>query len=76
MDKQKIKIPEDEGQNNFKYKSYSVDEIMAAGGPIAFYDKLGKNPQNILTRLKALPKDAFFTEEEAMQALKTLRETK
>jgi hypothetical protein len=76
MDKQKIKTSKEDGKIPFKYKSYSVDEIMAAGGPIAFADKLGKNPQNILARLKALPKDAFLTEEEARLALKTLRETK
>ena len=76
MDKQKIKTSEEEGKNPFKYKSYSVDEIMAAGGPVAFSDKLGKNSRNILAELKKLPKDAFFTEEEARLALKTLRETK
>jgi hypothetical protein len=65
-----------EGKSPFKYKSYSVDEIMAAGGPVAFAEKLGKNPQNILARLKALPKDAFFTEEEAQLALDTLSKTK
>ncbi len=76
MDKQKIKTSEEEGESPFKYKSYSVDEIMAAGGLIAFAEKLGKNPQNILGRLKALPKDAFFTEEEAQLALDTLSKTK
>ncbi len=32
-----------------KIKAYSVDEIMAAGGPEAFADKLGKNFRPLLT---------------------------
>jgi hypothetical protein len=76
MDKQKIKTPDGDETIPFKYKSYSIDEIMAAGGPIAFSDKLGKNSRNILAELKKLPKDAFLTEEEAALALETLRKTK
>jgi hypothetical protein len=59
-----------------KLKSYSVDEIMAAGGPTAFAEKLGKNPQNIIKRLEKLPKDAFLTDEEVEIALKMLKESK
>jgi hypothetical protein len=57
-------------------KSYSVDEIMAAGGTTAFAEKLGKNPENIEKRLRKLPKDAFLTDEEAEVALKMLRDGK
>lgn len=57
-------------------KSYSVNEIMAAGGPTAFANKLGKNPQNIIKRLEKLPKDAFLTDEEVEIALKMLKESK
>ena len=76
MDKQKIGTSEKEGKNPFIYKSYSVDEIMAAGGPTAFANKLGKNPQNIIKRLEKLPKDAFLTDEEVETALKMLKESK
>jgi len=59
-----------------KFKSYSVDEILAAGGATAFADKLGKNSRTLLEGLKTLPKDAFLTEEEAQQALETLNASK
>jgi hypothetical protein len=67
---------ENELRPSFNYKSYSVDEIIAAGGATAFANKLGKNPQIIITNLRKLPKDAFFTDEEAKQALETLKATK
>ncbi|HAL80826.1 MAG TPA: hypothetical protein DCO83_00185 [Mucilaginibacter sp.] len=57
-------------------KSYSVDEILAAGGTTAFANKMGKNPQNIIKRLEKLPKDAFLTDEEVETALKMLKESK
>jgi hypothetical protein len=58
------------------FKSHSVEEIMAAGGAMAFANRLGKNPQNIIERLKALPKGAFLTEDEYEQAIITLNESK
>ena len=64
-------------QNPFSgHRSYSIAEIMAAGGTTAFANKLGKNPQAIVDRLKELPKEAFLTNEEAIRALKTLDESK
>jgi len=60
----------------YGHKSYSVAEIIAAGGTTAFANKLGKNPQAIDDRLKELPKEAFLTNEEAMRALETLNESK
>ncbi|MES2110073.1 MAG: hypothetical protein V4577_15045 [Bacteroidota bacterium] len=59
-----------------RFKSYSVEEILAAGGAIAFADKLGKNARTLYEGLKSLPKDVFLTEEEAQQALDTLRASK
>ncbi|MEO6980509.1 MAG: hypothetical protein ABI113_19105 [Mucilaginibacter sp.] len=76
MGKRNIKTSENELRPSFNYKSYSIDEIIAAGGATAFANKLGKNPQNIIINLRKLPKDAFFTEEEANQALETLKATK
>ncbi len=58
------------------YKSYSINEIMDAGGTTAFANKLGKNPANISLRLKTLPKEAFLSDEEAKQALLILMDDK
>jgi hypothetical protein len=59
-----------------RLKSYSIDEVLAAGGTTAFANKIGKNPENIEIRLKKLPKDAFLTDDEVTQALKMLNESK
>lgn len=59
-----------------RFKTYSIADVMAAGGTTAFANKLGKNPANIQDRLDKLPKDAFLTEEEADKALETLNESK
>ncbi len=58
------------------YTSYSIKEILAAGGTTAFADKMGKTPQALVDSLSKLPKDAFLTEEEFEQAIKTLDESK
>lgn len=76
MNKKNIETSKDTMNSFLNHKSYSIDEIMAAGGPDAFAEKLGKDFKNIENRLKDLPKDAFLTEEEVAQALKTLQETK
>lgn len=66
-----------ETQNSFfKIKSYSVSEIMAAGGATAFATKMGKKPQNLASRLKDFPQDAFLTNDEAKSALETLKNNK
>ncbi len=59
-----------------RHKTYSIAEVMAAGGTTAFANKLGKNPANIQNRLNGLPDDAFLTKEEADKALETLNESK
>jgi hypothetical protein len=76
MGKRNAKTSEDELRPSFNYKSYSIDEIVAAGGATAFANKLGKNPQAIISNLKTLPKDAFFTDEEVREALETLKMNK
>lgn len=76
MDKRSIKESDDIMPLFSNFKSYSVDEIMAAGGTTAFANKLGKHPQNLVDALRNLPKDAFLTEEEAALALKMLKDNK
>jgi hypothetical protein len=76
MGKNSIKTTGDVESSFPKVKAYSIDEILAAGGTTAFANKLGKNFHGLEARLKELPEDAFLTEEEVQQALKTLRESK
>ncbi|MBB3059180.1 hypothetical protein [Mucilaginibacter gotjawali] len=57
-------------------KSYSVGEILAAGGTTAFANKMGKSAEGLEDALKKLPKEAFLTEEEFSEAMKTLNENK
>jgi hypothetical protein len=72
MGKRDIKASGEKEYPFSKIKAYSINEILAAGGADAFADKLGKNFQNIESRLKKLPEEAFLTEDEVLQALKTL----
>jgi len=66
-----------ETQNSFfKVKTHSISEILAAGGATAFANQIGKKPQNIVARLKALPREAFLTNEEAKSALEALKNNK
>lgn len=76
MGKRKLLTSEDVSQSFCRHKSYSIDEIMAAGGTTAFAAKMGKNFQAIDNRLKKLPKDTFLTKDEANEALKILKESK
>jgi len=76
MDKGKMKLSENSQSSFSDYKSYSVSEILAAGGTTAFANKLGKNPKNIEDYLAQLPEGSFLTEKEATQALKILDESK
>ncbi|TFF33455.1 hypothetical protein [Mucilaginibacter psychrotolerans] len=76
MSKKIVKIDTDEPDSFPRIKSYSVSEILAAGGAEAFATKLGKTSQNLIARLKELPKEAFLTEEEAEIALEMLRKSK
>ena len=76
MNKKHIDITREERFDFPRFKSYSVDEVLAAGGTTAFAKKLGKDPSKIAERLKKLPKEAFLTDEEVEQAIKTLNEGK
>ncbi len=76
MSKRNTKIQSDVQSLFSSHKAYSVSEILAAGGTTAFANKMGKHPENIVDRLKELPKDAFLTEEEATLALKMLKDSK
>ena len=76
MRKKNIETPNDEQFAFPKIKSYSVDEIMAAGGPDAFAEKLGKSWENVIANLKKFPKEAFLTDEEFEEAMKTLNASK
>ena len=58
------------------YKSYSVDEVLAAGGATAFAVKMGKSLKGLKEELQALPDDAFLTDEDVEAALAILRESK
>ena len=57
-------------------KSYSIDEIMAAGGTTAFANKTGKTAKALMDRLKEIPKEDFRTEEEGAEARKTRNQSK
>jgi len=58
------------------YKSYSEDEVLAAGGATAFAVKMGKSLKGLKEELAALPPESFLTEEELETALRMLRESK
>lgn len=58
------------------YKSYSVDEVLAAGGATAFAVKMGKSPKGLKEELQAFPDEAFLTDEDVEAALTILRESK
>ncbi len=76
MGKADVKSGEETQKSFFKVKTYSVSEIMAAGGATAFANQLGKKAQNIIPRLKEFPQDAFLTDEEAKSALEMLKNSK
>jgi hypothetical protein len=76
MNKKDSKIIGDSPSLFPKLKSYSVDEILAAGGTTAFANKMGKSAQSLLDYLKEIPKEDFLTEEEYLSALKTLNQSK
>jgi hypothetical protein len=76
MGKRNIEISREE-QNPFSnLKSYSVDEILAAGGTTAFAEKMGKSAEGLLNVLKNLPQEAFLSDEEFEEAMKTLNQSK
>jgi hypothetical protein len=76
MGKNNIKATEEAKPLFSSFKSYSIDEIIAAGGTTAFADKMGKSAKSLEDALKKIPKDAFLTEEEFLKAMETLNQSK
>lgn len=76
MSKKNTEISKDNQRSFSKLKSYSIDEILAAGGTTAFADKMGKTAQALIDTLEKLPKDAFLTEDEFKPAMETLNQSK
>jgi hypothetical protein len=76
MQKKNIEISEEKKFSLSNHKSYSINEVLAAGGANAFASKLGKNLGNLKDKLSKLPADAFFTDEEVKQAIEMLNESK
>jgi len=58
------------------HKSYSPEEIWAAGGTTAFGKKMGQSNKKIVDALKRIDEDEPFTEDEWKASLKMLREGK
>jgi hypothetical protein len=58
------------------HKSYSVEEILAAGGTSAFARKMGVSGKKQMEALANHPSEDFLTDEEMETALKILRENK
>ncbi|MEI7583932.1 hypothetical protein [Runella sp.] len=57
-------------------KSYSAEDVLAAGGTTAFAHKMGKTAKTLVEKMKETPKDSFLTDQEMESALKLLREEK
>lgn len=58
------------------HKSYSAEEILAAGGADAFGEKLGNNNERIVQALQDGPAVEPFTDEEWEDLLRQLEATK
>ncbi len=46
------------------HKSYTPEEVFAAGGATAFGIKMGKNNETLIKEMESLPKPEPFTKEE------------
>lgn len=57
-------------------RSYSIDEVLAAGGPTAFANKIGLDTRRMFEEIASLPPDAFLTEDEFNAAMATLNASK
>lgn len=58
------------------HKSYSPEEIWAAGGTTAFGRKMGQSNERMAEIFTEIPEVEPFTEEEWEETLKQLRENK
>jgi hypothetical protein len=52
MSKRHIETSKEEQRPFSNFKTYSVDEILAAGGTTAFAEKMGKSAEGLLTVLQ------------------------
>jgi len=57
-------------------RSYSINEVLAAGGPTAFADKIGLDTKRMFEEIAALHPDAFLTDDEFNAAMATLNSGK
>ena len=77
MSKRDSEISEGKQHSFPKVKAYSIDEVLAAGGTTEFAKKkMGKSWEGLLDALEKLPEDAFLTDEEFEEAMKTLNQSK
>ncbi|MCD0489656.1 hypothetical protein LPB86_15545 [Pedobacter sp. MC2016-14] len=58
------------------HKSYSPEDVWAAGGTTAFGSKNGQSNENMAEIFKEFPEVEPFTEEEWNNTLKSLKESK
>lgn len=58
------------------HRSYSPEEIWAAGGTTAFGRKMGQSNERMIEALKKVPEVEPFTDEEWEETLRILREDK
>ncbi|EHQ29617.1 hypothetical protein [Mucilaginibacter paludis] len=58
------------------HKSFSAEEIMAAGGAMAFGIKSGKDNYKLIEALKAVPPIEPFSDDEWAQILRQLKDSK
>ncbi len=58
------------------HRSYSIQEILAAGGPTAFGIKSGKNNETMIKALQSVPPIEPFTDEEWNDLLSDLEKDK
>lgn len=57
-------------------RSYSIGEVLAAGGATAFAEKMGFSLKGLDKKWASLPPEAFLTDEELKNALETLNASK
>jgi hypothetical protein len=71
-----IKLPNTSSSIFRTHKSYSAEEILAAGGADAFGEKLGKSNEKLIKALQEGPAIEPFSEEEWADLLRQLDATK
>jgi hypothetical protein len=73
----KIKSVDPDNKKVREIKSYSVEEILAAGGPAAFAERQGKDVATLIKALEDTQKpEPFFTDEEWDEIMDDLAKNK